>query len=598
MKNVKKCISLLVAMACVLSLLTIGAVAAEPAVVFAEDFSEGAGGFGGNVTVADGEATLSSNQFFMVDVPAEKLLASNNYEISFDMKWNAGTVLYFHLVGLNGNDNTNLYLRVEANGQYWSIHDFSGHSIYNNSGSHTGALDYNGVDLSTYANVKVVHYNGYIELWVNGTRRFVSHLSNFGNNQYSTRTAINEGTITGFAFHAENANAVVIDNFTVKEAVGNNATYSQGNTAGEGYSILPLSAVDLDRESFYVETTYQINNDDASGYYPTIALYGMNASLVNQNGKEYSVNCQCYMDKLYVTPQIFAQTESVDWVGASDAPAFQREAGQTLVELGFDIVNIANNHMLDKWESGLLATIDYWETKDVLLLGAYRDQADYDSIRVYTCPDGTKIAFLSYTYGTNGMKLTSGSKHIIPWIDPDDITRQVRLAKEVGDLVFVSIHWGTESSFEETGEQHTLAQLMADNGVDVVIGHHPHVLQSVEWIDGKNGNKTLVAYSIGNMLSTMLTSNYMVGAFMTFDIRITPAGERSIENPVMIPIMCHYNDKRAGLQVYKLEDYTEDLANAHGAQLNKKFNMAALYGYVTDNIADEFLPKSFLDKAK
>jgi len=331
MKNVKKCISLLVAMACVLSLLTIGAVAAEPAVVFAEDFSEGAGGFGGNVTVADGEATLSSNQFFMVDVPAEKLLASNNYEISFDMKWNAGTVLYFHLVGLNGNDNTNLYLRVEANGQYWSIHDFSGHSIYNNSGSHTGALDYNGVDLSTYANVKVVHYNGYIELWVNGTRRFVSHLSNFGNNQYSTRTAINEGTITGFAFHAENANAVVIDNFTVKEAVGNNATYSQGNTAGEGYSILPLSAVDLDRESFYVETTYQINNDDASGYYPTIALYGMNASLVNQNGKEYSVNCQCYMDKLYVTPQIFAQTESVDWVGASDAPAFQREAGQTLV---------------------------------------------------------------------------------------------------------------------------------------------------------------------------------------------------------------------------------------------------------------------------
>jgi len=286
--------------------------------------------------------------------------------------------------------------------------------------------------------------------------------------------------------------------------------------------------------------------------------------------------------------------------GISGYPNFNApdEAGQTLVELGFDIVNIANNHMLDKWESGLLATIDYWETKDVLLLGAYRDQADYDSIRVYTCPDGTKIAFLSYTYGTNGMKLTSGSKHIIPWIDPDDITRQVRLAKEVGDLVFVSIHWGTESSFEETGEQHTLAQLMADNGVDVVIGHHPHVLQSVEWIDGKNGNKTLVAYSIGNMLSTMLTSNYMVGAFMTFDIRITPAGERSIENPVMIPIMCHYNDKRAGLQVYKLEDYTEDLANAHGAQLNKKFNMAALYGYVTDNIADEFLPKSFLDKAK
>lgn len=326
-----KSISLLVVLACVLSVLAIGAVAAEPAVVVAEDFSESAGVFGGYVNVADGVATLNSNQFFMLDMPAESLLASNNYEVTFDMKWNAGTVLYFHLVGLNGNDNTNLYLRVEANGQYWSIHDFYGHSIYNNSGTHTGALDWSGVDLTTFAQVKVVHYNGYIELWVNGSRRFVSHLSNFGNNQYSTRTEITEGAITGFAFHAENADAVVIDNFTVKEAVGNNDTYTQTNTNNEGYSILPLSALDLDRESFYVEATYQINNDEASGYYPTIALYGMNASLVNQNGKEYSINCQCYMDGLYVTPQIFAQTETVDWVGATDAPAFTREAGQTLV---------------------------------------------------------------------------------------------------------------------------------------------------------------------------------------------------------------------------------------------------------------------------
>lgn len=333
MKNARKSISVLVALACLLSLLTVGAAAAEPAAVIHEDFSNGNGMFGDYVTVTDGAATLSTNQFFTLNVPAENLLASNNYEVSFDMKWNAGTVLYFHLVGLNGNDNTNIYLRVEGNGQYWSLQDFYGHSIYNNSGIHTGALDWSGVDLTTYANVKVVHYNGYLELWVNGTRRFVSHLSNFGNNQYATRTAIAEGTITGFAFHAENADAVVIDNFTVKEAVGNNDSYTQTNpnasVTGE-HTVLPLSAVDLDRDSFYVEATYKIANDEASGYYPTITLYGMNASLTSQNGKEYGVNCQCYMDKLYVTPQIFAQTEDADWVGASDAPAFTREAGQEL----------------------------------------------------------------------------------------------------------------------------------------------------------------------------------------------------------------------------------------------------------------------------
>jgi len=282
--------------------------------------------------------------------------------------------------------------------------------------------------------------------------------------------------------------------------------------------------------------------------------------------------------------------------GYSGYPNFNapREAGDTLVDLGFDIVNIANNHMLDKWESGLLKTIEYWETKDVLLLGAYRNIEDYDKIRVYECDNGTKIAFLSYTYGTNDMPLTDGSEHIIPWIVEKDIERQLRLANEVGDLVFVSIHWGTESSFRTTGQQHTLAQLMADNGADVVIGHHPHVLQPVEWLTGVNGNETLVVYSIGNMISTMLTSNYMVGAFLTFDIRISGEdGSYSIENPIMVPIMCHYNMKRGGLQVYKLEDYTEELAQSHGAQLNAKFSLDTLYGYVTDNIPAEFLPEAF-----
>ena len=225
--------------------------------------------------------------------------------------------------------------------------------------------------------------------------------------------------------------------------------------------------------------------------------------------------------------------------GISGYPNFNApdEAGQTLVELGFDIVNIANNHMLDKWESGLLATIDSWETKDVLLLGAYRDQADYDNIRVYTCPDGTKIAFLSYTYGTNGMKLTSGSKHIIPWIDSDDITRQVRLAKEVGDLVFVSIHWGTESSFEETGEQHTLAQLMADNGVDVVIGHHPHVLQP---IDSYYGVK--IVYSLGNFLFGGGTGE---DETMIYRLELVISGGEIIEvRDYPIPALCYTKENK------------------------------------------------------
>ncbi len=285
--------------------------------------------------------------------------------------------------------------------------------------------------------------------------------------------------------------------------------------------------------------------------------------------------------------------------GISGYPNFNapNEAGNTLVELGFDIVNIANNHMLDKWESGLLTTIEYWEQQNVLLLGGYRDREDYDNIRVYTCPNGTKIAWLSYTYGTNGMRLNDGSQHVIPSIIESDITRQLSLAKQVGDLVFVSIHWGEEDHLTASGEQHTLAQLMTDNGADVIVGHHPHVLQEVEWLTAEDGSKTLVIYSLGNMISTMHYSQNMVGAFATFDIRISgTTGEATIEDPKMIPTMCHYSTERDGLQLYKLEDYTEELMMAHGSQLKRKFTMDTLYGYVTDTIAAEFLPDSFLAK--
>ena len=275
--------------------------------------------------------------------------------------------------------------------------------------------------------------------------------------------------------------------------------------------------------------------------------------------------------------------------GYSGYPNFNspNESGDALVDLGFDIVNIANNHMLDKWESGLLSTIDYWESKGVLLLGAYRNAADYDNIRVYE-EQGIKIAFLSYTYGTNGMVLPAGSEHIIPLPSDEVITRQVALAKEVGELVFVSMHWGEENWFQLSDRQKNFAKLMTDLGVDVVIGHHPHVVQPVEWMES-NGNRTLIIYSLGNLISTMLDSFNMVGGIATFDIIRDVRGVLSIENPLFTPVMCHYNTSRKGLQVYLLENYSEELAQAHGSQKSGKFTFDKLKSYVTSNISPEFL---------
>lgn len=278
--------------------------------------------------------------------------------------------------------------------------------------------------------------------------------------------------------------------------------------------------------------------------------------------------------------------------GISGYPNFNspQEAGDALVELGFDIVNIANNHMLDKKEAGFAATMEYWKTKPVLLIGAYESQEDYDDIRIFEY-EGIKIAFLSYTYGTNGMYLNSGSKRVIPWINDEDIIRQCAIAKEKADLVFASIHWGIENSSTVSADQKRIAQLFCDNGVDVIIGHHPHVVQAMEWLSSDiSGKNTLCIYSLGNLINTMYNSYNMVGGMVTFEIVQSPNGELHIENPIFNPTMCHYSMNRDGLQMYMLEDYTEELAKKHGSQLHGAFTLDTLKEYITKNIAEEFLP--------
>ncbi len=286
-----------------------------------------------------------------------------------------------------------------------------------------------------------------------------------------------------------------------------------------------------------------------------------------------------------------------------------QELGDTLVELGFDVINIANNHMLDMKEAGLVDTAKYWKSKkDVLLLGYYEDRTDYDTIRVYEY-ESLKIAFLTYTYGTNGMTLTSSSNRVIPLINKTDITRQVKLAQECADLVFVSMHWGDENKFALNKQQLEISQLLVDLGVDVVIGTHPHLIQPMEWATNSAGHRTLVIYSLGNLLSTMYNAYNMISGIVTFDIVSESGSKPYIDNPVFHPVVCHYDwvkdmngdgvDERRNLQIYKLEDYTAAMCESHGSQkFGYRFNLSTLRGYVTKNIPEEFLPDYLKTGAK
>lgn len=279
-------------------------------------------------------------------------------------------------------------------------------------------------------------------------------------------------------------------------------------------------------------------------------------------------------------------------LGYSGYPRFNspQDLGYDLVEMGFDIVNIANNHMADQWEKGLKGTIEFWRNQPVTLIGEALNGDEYEIPDIIE-KDGISIAFLSYTYGTNGLSLPASSELVVPYINDNDILRHISNAKDEAELVFVSVHWGEENTFTPTSEQKRLAKLMADAGVDVIIGHHPHVVQPIEWIEGKDGNKTLCIYSLGNLVSAMMYSQNMAGGFLTFDIIKTDNFKPYIENVKFLPTVFFYGMNYYSTHLYMMEDYTDELAKKHGTQIYGNYASAAqMKKYIIDNISSEFLP--------
>ncbi|MFA7637207.1 MAG: CapA family protein [Monoglobales bacterium] len=271
-----------------------------------------------------------------------------------------------------------------------------------------------------------------------------------------------------------------------------------------------------------------------------------------------------------------------------------QDLGYDLVELGFDVVGIANNHMLDKGSAGLAETIKFWKSQPCLMIGGYENEEDYSKIRVTTVND-IPIAFLSYTYGTNGITKNPASPLVIPYIEDDVIKGHIAAAKEVSDFIMVSIHWGNEDQFMYSDEQKRVAQLIADAGADAIIGHHPHVIQPIEWLTGAGGNKTLCVYSLGNFAAEQAYQYNMVGGMIEFDIVKVDDGKPYIENPVFQPTVYHYNKNLMSNTIYYMEDYTPELAAKHSVStfFGNTFDFDTLYEYLYQTIPPEFLPEEY-----
>lgn len=189
-------------------------------------------------------------------------------------------------------------------------------------------------------------------------------------------------------------------------------------------------------------------------------------------------------------------------LGLSSYPTFNSptEVGDALKSSGIDIVSMANNHTLDRGEKAIQNAIQHWNKIDMLYTGSYTSKEDRDQIRTIE-HNGITLAFLSYTYGTNGIRPPANKPYLVNYIDKKIMSRDIQEAKKQADSVVVSVHFGTEYERLPNHTQLELSSFLAEAGADLILGHHPHVLQPLEWIETKDNRKVLVAYSLGNFLS-------------------------------------------------------------------------------------------------
>lgn len=274
--------------------------------------------------------------------------------------------------------------------------------------------------------------------------------------------------------------------------------------------------------------------------------------------------------------------------GYSSYPCFNcpQQLGLDMVRIGFDVINIANNHMLDKQAGGLEDTIKFWNEQPVTLVGGYLNEEDYSNIRI-TEKDGVKFGWLAYTLATNGIVKNASSDVVIPYIDDDLILSDLARAEEVCDFTIVSIHWGNENTQTPTDEQYRLAKLIAENGGDLILGHHSHTLQPIEWIETERG-RVLCVYSLGNFVSGMAAPINMVSEILTFNIKGS-GNKLEVTDVIAIPTVFYYGPDWYNTHVYLLDDYTPEIAATHGVCISGyslSHDKAAGYVSVID---DEFL---------
>ncbi len=235
-----------------------------------------------------------------------------------------------------------------------------------------------------------------------------------------------------------------------------------------------------------------------------------------------------------------------------------------LKEIGVDVLSTAGNHCLDMGFSGLSRTIDVLDSAGISHVGTYKTQNERDTLLIKNVK-GVKIAFINYTYGTNGIPLPSDKPFCVNLIDKNLIKNDIESAKSQNvDLIVACMHWGTEYRTTANDEQKDLADFLFQNGVDIVLGNHPHTLEPMEkrtitLADGSTKDG-FVIYALGNFICDQNAENTRNSIILNLTITKHADEKISIDKVEYTPIYMYKNPSLSNKRM-KLLDIEKTLAN-------------------------------------
>ncbi|MFR7592099.1 MAG: CapA family protein [Longibaculum sp.] len=254
-----------------------------------------------------------------------------------------------------------------------------------------------------------------------------------------------------------------------------------------------------------------------------------------------------------------------------------KEIGNQIASLGLEVVSTANNHAFDRGNQGIDNTLKFLKEKDIMAVGTYTNQKDRQQGK-YKTINGIQFGFVSYTYATNQIVPQKNRDKVGLFNEPthrkftdeykQKLSKEITETRKNCDVLIAMMHWGTEFTYDINSQQKEVSQFLSEQGVDIIIGNHPHCSQTMQWI---NNNKTLCMYSLGNFVSAdhlvdrthqEFKNAYNVSMMVTLDVK-KDNQNLSIENINYIPIINYYDQSLKNFKLIPFDQYSDKLSKSH-----------------------------------